>query len=115
MQTARRNSFAQRHLVWLLWLVLLLPLAQTVASWHLVSHLPTTRLTQSEDPHAINPTDCTLCTSAAALIGGALLATAPAQTQTIGRFEAPIAVPIGVATTPTTIAYESRAPPFQPH
>ena len=114
MHTVRRNTFAQRHLVWLLWLVLLLPLAQTAASWHLASHLPTKQLTSNEEPQAIHLGDCSLCTSSAALIGGALLATAPALTQALVHFELPIAVLTGVATTPTAIAYESRAPPFSP-
>ncbi len=115
MHTAHRNTFAQRHLVWLLWLVLLLPLAQTAASWHLVSHLPTNQLTQNADPKALQQDDCSLCTSAAALIGGAPLASAPALAHTLGQHAAPIAASTGIATTPAAIAYDSRAPPLLQH
>ena len=115
MHTAQHKTFAQRHMQWLLWLVLLLPLAQTLGSWHLVAHLPTQQSTQREDPQALHPDDCSLCTSAAALIGGAPLATPPKLPQTLALFKAPPATRIGIFTAPTAIAYESRAPPSPLH
>jgi hypothetical protein len=115
MQTAARNTFAQRHLAWLLWLVLLLPLAQTAASWHLLSHLPSGQPAQGEDPQAIHADDCSLCSSAAALIGGVPLATAPMVPQAIARFNAPSVTVHGLFPTPAALAYDSRAPPSPLH
>jgi hypothetical protein len=115
MHTARRNTFAQRHMTWLLWLVLLLPLAQAVGSWHLVSHLPTNQSNPGDDPQAIHPDDCSLCTSAATLIGGAPLALAPTLPQTLAHFKAPSAARIDTFATPVALAYNSRAPPSPLH
>ncbi len=115
MHSAGRNTFAQRHLAWLLWLVLLLPLAQTAASWHLLSHLPAGQPAQGEDPQAIHADDCSLCNSAAALIGGVPLATTPAVPQATARFDAPPAPLHSLFPTPAALAYDSRAPPSSPH
>ena len=38
MHAHRSRAVPRRHLVWLLWLALLLPVAQAAASWHALSH-----------------------------------------------------------------------------
>ena len=115
MHSAGRNTFAQRHLVWLLWLALLLPLGQTAANWHLLSHLPAGTQADDEDPQAIHADDCSLCTSAAALIGGVPLASATDVPQAVARFDAPPAAQHGLFSKAPALAYDSRAPPSPLH
>ena len=51
---------------WLLWLALLLPVAQAFADVHALSHLD-----DSQDHGLAHPVDCDLCLTAAHLAGGA--------------------------------------------
>lgn len=111
MQLAGHKPFMQRHMVWLLWLALLLPLAQTAANWHILSHVNPEQASETPD-QAIHQAHCDLCLSAAALIGGAPLASLPDLPQARALTEVFIANLRGVVRTPTARAYESRAPPF---
>lgn len=73
MRLLRSNSLAQRRVSWLLALVLLLPLAQMAASWHLLSHAAEEQTSASSDHgDAIHEGHCELCLTAAAVVGGAL-------------------------------------------
>ena len=114
MRPARLHRLLHRHLAWLLALLLLLPLAQTAASWHLLSQVHTGQSAPSGDDHTIHESHCALCLNAAALTGGALpvqsMATlpivAPAQAQEVPRAPARLAR--------LQRPYQSRAPPFVP-
>ena len=112
MQVAGHKPFMQRHMVWLLWLALLLPMAQTAASWHVLSHVDSGQAAEPDEQQAIHQAHCELCLSAAALLSGApLVATAdlthaPALAQQVAA---------GLRTVlwkPAARAYDSRAPPF---
>jgi len=111
----RSPLFSRRHFMWLLWLVLLLPLAQTAATWHMLSHVKSEQLDAGDGQKAIHQVHCDLCLNAAALIGGAPLATTPTLPQTLGHFEAPHTALPDIFTTPAALAYDSRAPPSPLH
>lgn len=112
MRLTRLDTFSHCRLAWLLGLLLLLPLAQTAANWHLLSHIHAEQSKPSDGYNAIHEGHCDLCLTAVALTGGAL------PIQSIAS--APIVVPAdapGVQSSPVWFArpqrpYESRAPPF---
>ncbi|MCX7249435.1 MAG: hypothetical protein NTX31_17510 [Burkholderiales bacterium] len=112
MQLAQSKPFMQRHKAWLLWLVLLLPLAQAAASWHVLSHANSGQLSEPDDQQTLHQANCELCLSAAALLSGApLVATAdlphaPALAQQVAADWRT------VLWKPAARAYDSRAPPF---
>ena len=101
-----------RHMVWLLWLALLLPLAQTAASWHVLSHVNSGQVGEPDEQQAIHQAHCELCLSAAALIGGAPLVSLPATPVHRALGEVVFAGLQGLAWTPAARVYESRAPPL---
>ncbi|MFO1337287.1 MAG: hypothetical protein U1F53_03485 [Burkholderiaceae bacterium] len=69
----RRSS-----LHWLLWLALVLPLAQSAAAWHALSHVRAPVAAGDEDQPATHAAaQCDLCLAAGALAGGAPAAAAP--------------------------------------
>lgn len=111
MHLLQRDPFSHRRLAWLLALVLLLPLAQTVASWHLLSHVSIEQSRAPDGHHALHIDHCDLCLTAVALTGGAL------GVQSI--FLAAVAQSAQAPTPPSSPVwfvrlqrlYESRAPP----
>ena len=105
----------QRHMAWLLWLALLLPLAQTAANWHVLSHVNSGQASEPDEQQTIHQAHCELCLSAASLIGGAPLASLPSLFHPRAMAEVLAADLRGVISTSTTRAYESRAPPFLLH
>ena len=107
------NGISNSHFAWLLGILLLMPLAQTAAAWHQISH------TQSQASEKLDPQSpttvadyCDLCQIAAATGGGLL----PTQTVAFGATAAHCAVPCftcqSVAAKPLWQPYASRAPPF---
>ena len=112
MTRTRLNRFArpERRLAWLLWLALVLPLAQTAAAWHGYSHVA--RLTQPKaaDAHALG-SHCELCLAAAAVSGGALASRAPTLPLTAARHARPALPANGLPSAAISLAYQSRAPP----
>lgn len=107
-----RSSWPRRHLAWLLWLGLLLPLAQAAAACHALSHAAGTVSGEGENKSAPQAGHCDLCLTAAAITGGG--ATTPALTFTppaIGH-EAPRTAARGVWLALPLRAYLSRAPPL---
>jgi len=106
---------SQRHFVWLLWLVLLLPIAQTVATWHVLSHVKSDQLQEGAGQQAIHQVHCDLCLSAAALISGAPLASSAALPQEGAFQETAVANLRGIVLPAPSRAYDSRAPPFFLH
>lgn len=117
----RRSLLAPRHrLTWLLWLALLLPLAQAVAAWHGVSHTATGLAQGSagqpagDHKPALHPVHCDLCLTAAAVGGGALPTAQQWLVHPAARHQAPQSSPGSSWLPLLTRAYHSRAPPFAP-
>lgn len=88
----------------LLWLVLVLAGAQTIAIGHPYSHGPGEPSSQSAGKHAGSLAHCNLCIVAASIGGGA----PPASAVFIGAVLRE-AVPL------STLAVELFAPPYQPY
>lgn len=114
MRPRRFHSVPPRRLAWLLWLVLLLPLAQSAAAWHAVSHSATGAPAQ-DGKRALHPVHCDLCLAAAALGGGALPTAPQGLVHPAACHQAPRASPGSPWLPPFTRAYHSRAPPLAPH
>lgn len=119
MLALRLRPPTPRRFTWLLWLALLLPMAQAAANWHAFSH--TGRETSSDtrgEPNgkqAPHLSHCDLCLTAAAVAGGAL-PVAPTALPIPGlRHQAPQAAFTSVWLALTVLAYLSRAPPPAPH
>lgn len=111
MLTLQSKLLSRRHLVWLLWLVLLLPVAQVAASWHVLSHVNSQPVPENDNRQAIHHAQCDLCLGAAALVSGAPLASASAVPATQALHEAVLPTAPIVQWRLATSAYLSRAPP----
>lgn len=105
---------------WLLWLALVLPLAQSAAQWHGFSHLAAevsaaelSRQTgaQARGQASGHSIPCDLCLGGAALNFGGLLGTLPELLLQTARHAAPLAVLPAAWLPPLALAYLSRAPP----
>ena len=112
MRLKRFESFLHRRMAWLLMLVLLLPLAQTAASWHLLSHVRAEQSAPPDGDYAIHADHCDLCLTAAALTGGAPPVQSVASVAIVVPAEAPGVQSSAVWFTRLPRPYESRAPPF---
>jgi len=114
MSAAQSSLLFRRRFAWLLALVLLLPIAQTVATWHLLSHVHSVEAEHTDGDHAHQHERCDLCQLAEALTGGA----APVSSIISTRIEAPRVAPridsSHIRLAFPQRAYESRAPPFTP-
>lgn len=101
----------QHSLSWLLWLALLLPMAQAVASWHGYSHVPVVADEPERDQPAPHAVHCDLCLSAAGV------STAAPTGQRAGVPQLALAHALapqagaGVWLATLALAYLSRAPP----
>jgi hypothetical protein len=115
MNNTRLNTFSQRHFVWLLWLVLLLPLGQTTASWHVLSHVHSSQAAENDGQQTLHQDHCDLCLSAATLIGGGPLACVPDASPASGPVEVPQHALHNIFTTAPAQGYDSQAPPFSSH
>jgi hypothetical protein len=109
---ARLPLFArpERRFAWLLWLALLLPLAQGAAAWHGYSHVARLTQTQVADAHTLG-SHCDLCLAAAAVSGGALASHAPRLALASASHARPELQPNGLFSAAISLAYQSRAPP----
>lgn len=111
MRPSLFNMISKGRLAWLLGLVLLMPLAQTAANWHLITHTYAQAAHRSDDGSTGIEDYCDLCQIAAATSTG-LLPTQYAATPTVA---APIAVPrlaaVSALLAPAWPSYASRAPP----
>ena len=113
MRTRLFNKISKGHLAWLLGILLLMPLAQTAAAWHQISHTQSQTSERQDPPSGTNVADyCDLCQIAAATGGGLL----PTYTDATCTAAGPSAAPhfSGQAATlkPLWHPYASRAPPF---
>lgn len=111
----------KQRLTWLLWLALLLPLSQSAAAWHAVSHAAvgsapgSSERPANDHKQALHPVHCDLCLTAAAVGGGALPTAQQWLVHPAARHPAPQALPGSPWLPPRTRTYHSRAPPFAPH
>ena len=115
MHVLRTAPSSHRRFMWLLWLVLLLPIAQTAATLHVLSHALSDQGGESvpiDGKQAIQHAHCDLCLTAAALIGAAPPpVTAPYLARLTALHRLPSAGSSSVWFAPTGLVYESRAPP----
>ena len=110
MHALRNRLLGPRHATWLLWLALLLPLAQGMATWHALSHARAD-VAERQDGKALHASQCDLCLTAAAVTGGALPGHPPALPADVVAHATPLARLAGRASTAPVLAYLSRAPP----
>ena len=95
--------------------MLLLPLAQTAANLHVLSHATTELAGQSgraEGQPAIDSAHCDLCLTAAALLGAAPPAPSPVLAQSTALHTLPKTWFASSRLAPALPVYQSRAPPF---
>ena len=115
MRTLHPRLSSHRRFMWLLWLVLLLPMAQTAASLHGLSHA-TSDLARKSSPvdgkQAIERAHCELCMTGASLVGAAPASAPPQAPQLATAHPIPPTISADVWLAPTATAYQSRAPPF---
>ena len=112
MHAFRSRLVSQRRFAWLLWLALLVPVAQAATNRHAVSHLGGETSRSDDGRKGQHPAHCDLCLIAAA-IGGA----APA-----GELQPVVPPALGYVLPQAAIAdvwqalllraYRSRAPPL---
>jgi len=104
------RRLAAPRLAWVLWLAMLLPLAQMAANWHAQSHWDTERSSSSKD--SLATAHCVICLGAAAVTGGGATSTplAIAHAPPHQRVAQPAKRPRWSA--PSLRAYQSRAPPL---
>lgn len=99
-------------LPWLVWLALLLPLAQSAAAWHAYSHTATAAAGLPDDgSSAAHAAQCDLCLTAAAASGPALPAAAPALAPDADASHRRPDAPVSALPARRLAAYRSRAPP----
>ena len=110
MGTPRPRSIFRCHSVWLLWLALLVPVAQAAASVHAISHVRQEACRTSIDACAHAPS-CDLCLLGAAIAGGAPPGDPPVMAQRELRDERPGTFGIASPDGRFDPAFRSRAPP----
>lgn len=107
-----RSFWPRRRFAWLLWLGLLLPVAQAAALCHGVSHIRGEISGEADGKSAPHASHCDLCLTAASIAGGALIAAPPVFIAPGLRHKAPLArLAAGWLALPLR-TYRSRAPPF---
>ncbi len=111
---AFKSRGSKRRFMWLLWLALLTPIAQTVAAAHVLSHSQQAT-TGDSGKQLHHEALCGLCVTAASLSSAAPAVAAHFVPSLLPLREAPHADSNHVAFALTVHAYESRAPPFLPH
>ena len=116
MSPIRSATASRCRLVWLLWLALLLPVAQVSANWHSLSHAEADSANNADEQRTLPFTHCGLCLAAAAISGGAL----PSEPTAVpplpaARNDVPPAAFDGIRLAFSAPAYLSRAPPDAPH
>ena len=110
MHTLDPRSIVRRHSVWLLWLALLLPVAQAAAGAHTISHAGQAACRTAIDA-CVHPSPCDLCLVGAAIAGGAPAGDPPAIAQPELHDERPSTSGIASPNGRFDPVYRSRAPP----
>lgn len=112
---SRLRQYLPRHFAWLLWLAMLLPVAQTAASCHLYSHdqeLAAAAADYSKNKHAAVGSHCDLCLVGSIAHGGALPSAELLPPLPPIVHAAPRAAFQSPWTPPLVLAYQGRAPPI---
>ena len=112
MSSRNLRTVARRHLPWLLWLALLMPVAQVAAAWHVLSHERIDTGGEADGSKALHSSHCDLCLAAAAVTGGALPGRSPSLPPAAAPHAASHADARGGWLAPPARIYESRAPPI---
>ncbi len=112
MSLARTRRFVARRFAWLLWLGLLLPVAQLAAATHALSHARLASSRDESNPQSLHLIHCDLCLTAAAIGGAAPAAPAPTMAVASPGSSHPGAVVDAPLAAARVLAYRSRAPPF---
>ncbi|WP_431275797.1 hypothetical protein ACQ858_05745 [Variovorax ureilyticus] len=105
-----------RRFAWVLWVMLLLPVAQAAALWHSVSHAAQAAQaiqpgTPTPDEPLSQPAHCDLCLLAASIHGGALPSAPIPLPHPTARHEAPLTAFAASWQGSPAHPYRSRAPP----
>ncbi|HJV71216.1 hypothetical protein [Ideonella sp.] len=101
-------------LPWLMWLALLLPLAQAAAAWHEVSHTAESAGTLDAGKKALHLGACGLCLASAAVHGAGVAPALPAMLHpALAQSQPPLPAPSWRPAAPV-LGYRSRAPPSTP-
>ncbi|MBS0450164.1 MAG: hypothetical protein JSS14_02545 [Proteobacteria bacterium] len=111
----RSRRTLPRHFAWLLWLALLVPLAQTVAACHVYSHtgeLAAGTVDISKSKHSAGASHCDLCLAGSVVHAGGLPAAELLPALVHLHHAAPAADFDSPWTPPLALAYQGRAPPF---
>jgi hypothetical protein len=111
---AFRTVLRRIPLHYLLWLALLLPVAQVAASWHELSHLARDSAATGQDRSALHLGHCELCLNAAAVHIAGLPSTPVVWAGPAQQHALPSGPVVASPDTPLSLAYRSRAPPFTP-
>ena len=112
MMSARNRTAPARRFAWLLWLALLLPLAQAAAACHGISH----PIGQAEhEMQAALALHCDGCVVAAAVSAGALPGAPLRVCQPLVRHALTPTVTPALWLASLALAYCSRAPPSTVH
>jgi hypothetical protein len=101
-----------RRFAWLLWLGLLLPVAQLAAACHVLSHTADIVSGQADGKQVPHAGHCDLCLAAAAIAGGAPLSTPSVLAPPMLGQALPSQGFDDVWLAPPARAYLSRAPPL---
>lgn len=112
MDSTRRSSSFRHSVAWLLWLALLVPLAQSAAMAHGYSHVRTEASDYRDSDQAPQANHCALCLTAAALAGGPVLAGESKLLLVAGSDSVPREGATSVWQGLPKLGYRSRAPPF---
>jgi len=102
---------SRRCLAWLLWIGLLLPVAQVAAAAHALSHASQEAGRSGDGKQAAAQTHCDLCLIAAAIGGVAPPAKPPTPTPVTVSSQAAQVTSADVPPAAPVLAYRSRAPP----
>ena len=111
---ARSSACSDRRFVWLLWLALLMPLAQAAAAWHALSHQPLEASGKPGGKQAVQPAQCDLCLAVAALSSAAPVGEPARLPLPTALGEAPHADFRRSGLAAPQRLYDSRAPPSIP-
>jgi hypothetical protein len=100
----------RRHFAWLLSAALLLPIAQTAATWHVLSLAYADRGDAHGKPSS-HPSRCDFCLTVAGLSSGAAAGAPAPSAHPVALHESPASISSRIASALAAWAYRSRAPP----
>jgi hypothetical protein len=103
-----------RHLVWLLSAALLLPVAQTAATWHMLSLACVDQGDVHGKPYS-HPSRCDFCLTAAGFSSVAANTEAASLPRPVSLHESPLAPSTFILSALAELAYRCRAPPTTPY